>query len=164
MPEILLEIDGITGDSNIENYSQNMIVCTHFSFDADQPVDYTMNKHRTTGSINVSNVKLRRHVDVSSVQLMAKMFQGHTWPIVKLHFLKAGDVDGQAKSEFLTIELTNALIAKIGLDAHGKAGEMNEELVLNFTKIKHTYKTQDQKASIAGSVTATWDVLMKKAA
>ncbi|MBK1660901.1 Hcp family type VI secretion system effector [Paracraurococcus ruber] len=162
MPDIILELEGINGDLAVEGYVKNMILCNGFSFSCNQPVDYTLNKHRTTGTINISNVSLTRFVDLSSVQLMAKMFQGHTWPVTKLHFLKAGDVDGQAKSEFLTVEMSNTIIADIGYAGSGGGEEMSESLTLNFTKIKFTYKTQDEKSSIAGNVTATWDLLAKK--
>ena len=162
MPDIILEIDGINGDLSVDGYVNNMILCNGFSFSASQPVDYTLNNARTTGTINLSNVALSRFVDLSSVQLMAKMYQGHTWPITKLHFLKAGDVDGQAKSEFLTIEMTNTLIADIAYSGSGSGEEMAESITLNFTKIKYTYKTQDEQSSIAGNVTATWDLLAKK--
>lgn len=162
MPDIILEIDGINGDLAVEDYVENMILCNGFTFSANQPVDYTLNKARTTGTINLSNVALTRFVDLSSVQLMAKMFQGHTWPITKLHFLKAGDVDGKAKSEFLTVEMTNTIIADIAYEGSGTGEEMKEAITLNFTKIKYTYKTQDESSSIAGSVTATWDLLAKK--
>jgi type VI secretion system secreted protein Hcp len=162
MPDIILEADGISGDLSVDGYVQNMFLCNSFSFSASQPIDYTLNNHRTTGTINLSNISLTRFVDISSVQLMAKMFQGHTWPITKLHFLKAGDEAGRAKTEFLTIEMTNTIISDIAYTGSGNGEQMDEVITLNFTKIKFTYKAQDEKSSLAGSVTATWDLLAKK--
>jgi len=159
VPDIILDLDGITGESNVDGFDDK-VICESFSFGASQPIDYSRNTARTTGTVNVSDISLTRNYDKSSVPLLAALFAAKNWATGTIHFLKAAGVDNDGQEEFLKITLTNAIISNHSFA--GSAGGMSESVTISFTKIEFEYKVQSESADLGGSVTAEWDVLAGK--
>jgi type VI secretion system secreted protein Hcp len=159
MPDIILDLAGIDGESNVDGFD-NKIICESFSFGASQPVDYSRNTARTTGTVNVSDISLTRNYDISSTELLAALFAAKSWDTCTIHFLKAANVEDAGQAEFLKITLTNPIISNLSFA--GSAGGMSESLTISFTKIEFEYKVQAEGGELGGAVTAEWDVLAGK--
>lgn len=156
MPDIILDLEGIDGESNIDGFDDK-IICESFSFGASQPMDYSRNTARTVGTVNVSDITLSRNFDKSSTELLAALFAAKSWATATIHFLKAAAVEDDGQQEFLKVTLTNCVISNHNFA--GSAGGMSESLTLSFTKVEFEYKVQQEDGTLSGQVTASWDVL-----
>lgn len=163
MPDIILDLEGIEGESNIEGFD-NKIICTSFSFGGRQPVDFSRNASRTGGTVDVNPISLTRDFDKASTALMSALFTGKSWDTATIHFLKAVGTADVGNEEFLTITLTNAIIGDMSLGGSAGGIPMSESLTLSFSKIEFEYKVQTESGELeSGAITAVWDVLKQKA-
>lgn len=163
MPDIILDLEGIEGESNIEGFD-NKIVCTSFSFGAMQPVDRSRNATRTGGTVEVNNISLARDHDKASTALMAALFTGKSWDSATIHFLKATGVADTGNEEFMTITLSNVIIADMNFGGSAGGYNMTESLSLSFSKIEFEYKVQTEAGELeSGAITAVWDIYKQKA-
>lgn len=164
--DILMDCGNTTtyvGESNIKNF-EKLIVCDAFAAAASQALDHGRNTNRTKGTLNFNEITISRQFDQSSVSLMNAMFTATVFPSMKFHFIKSSAVSGEGNAEFLTVELTNALIAEIGQSASANGDIMTENLSIGFTAIKTTYKVQDEaKVTITGSTFASFDLYAQTA-
>jgi type VI protein secretion system component Hcp len=164
--DILMDCGNTTtyvGESNITNFTK-LIVCDSFTTSANQPLDHGRGTNRTKGTLNFSEIPVRRQCDQSSVSLLNAMFTATVFPTMKFHFIKSSAVAGEGNAEFLTVELTNALIASISQSAAANSDIMGESLAIGFTAIKTTYKVQDEaKVTITGSTYASFDLYAQTA-
>jgi type VI secretion system Hcp family effector len=165
MPDIILDLgDGYTGESTITNFDDK-ILCNSFSFGANQPVDISRNKGRTTGTVNVSQVTLTRDYDSASLQILNALFLGKTCETATIHFLYAAGDAEEAQVELMTVKLTNALIADYSIGASVGGGPMSETLTLGFTAIELIYKEQEETGEEGqGNITASYNLLTGAAA
>jgi type VI secretion system Hcp family effector len=161
MPDIILDVGDTStyeGECLIKTF-EKMIVCESFSVGANQPLDHGRGLNRTLGTMNLSEVSLMRQFDKSSVPLLNAMFTATVFGTVKIHFLKSAGATEDANSEFLTVELTNALISTISSSGSAGGSAMSESLSFGFTKIKYTYKEQKiDKATLDGQKVASFDM------
>jgi len=165
MPDIILDLgDDVTGESSITNFDDK-ILCNSFSFGANQPIDISRNKGRTTGTVNVSQVTLTRDYDSASLQLLNALFLGKTFATASIHFLYAAADAEEAQVELMTVTLTNAMIADYSIGASTGGGAMAETLTLGFTAIDCAYSVQEEDAEKgSGQITASYNLLTGAAA
>ncbi len=163
MPDIILDLEGIEGESNIEGFD-NKIICTSFSFGAHQPIDFSRNATRTGGTVEVQNISLMRDHDKASTALMAALFTAKSWDSGTIHFIKATGQADVGNEEFMTITLTNVIIADMNISGNSGGSTMSESLTLSFSKIEFEYKVQTEAGELeSGAISAVWDILKQKA-
>lgn len=163
MPEILLDLgdkENFKGESNITDFD-DLIICESFGFSAHQPLDLGRGTNRSAGAMSVSEIQLSRQFDSSSTKLLAAMFTGKSFAEVKIHFLKAGDEQNKAFSEFLTVELSDAMFSGISYSGSSGGSMLAESISIGYTAINYVYKTQnpDTGKHDAGQITASFDML-----
>lgn len=161
MPEILLDLGdkNIKGESNIDKFD-DLIICDSFSFSAHQPLDLGRGTNRSAGAMSVSEIQLSRQFDSSSTNILAAMFTGKIFETVKIHFLKAGGLDGKAFDEFLTVELSDAMFSGISYSGSSGGSMLVESLSLGYTAIKYEYQMQNpDKGGHEGNINASFDML-----
>jgi type VI secretion system Hcp family effector len=160
MPEIILNLgdEAIKGESRFDGL-QDLIVCHSFSFSAHQPLDLGRGSNRSAGAMSVSEVQISRQFDSSSTHILAAMFSGKSFAEVKIHFLKAGGLDGKAFEEFLTVELTNAMLSGISYSGSAGGDMMMESISIGYVAIKYIYKVQKlDEAGHDGNINASFDM------
>ena len=160
MPDIILDLGtDIKGESQIKNF-EDKILCNSFSFGANQPIDVSRNKGRTTGTVNVSQVHLTRDYDSASLLILNSLFLGKTFETASIHFLYAAADAEEAQVELMTVTLTNAMIADYQIGAAVGGGAMSEQITVGFTAIDCTYEVQEETAEKgSGKIEAKYDLL-----
>jgi type VI secretion system secreted protein Hcp len=165
MPDIILDLgDDIKGESSVTNF-EDKILCNSFSFGANQPIDVSRNKGRTTGTVNVSQIHLTRDYDSASLLILNALFLGKSFESAKLHFLYAAGDAEEAQVELMTVTLTNAMIADYQIGAATGGGSMSEQITIGFTAIDCAYATQEETGEKGqGNITASYNLLTGAAA
>jgi type VI secretion system secreted protein Hcp len=160
MPDIILDLgDDIKGESSVKDF-EDKILCNSFSFGANQPIDVSRNKGRTTGTVNVSQIHLTRDYDSASLLILNSLFLGKTFESAKIHFLYAAADSEEAQVELMTVTLTNAMIADYQIGAAVGGGSMSEQITIGFTAIDCSYAVQEETGEKgSGNITASYDLL-----
>ncbi|CAO3450760.1 T6SS component Hcp [Azospirillum argentinense] len=159
MSMIILDIPNVAGESSVEIAGgvvfKDKILCESLSQDMTVEMEVSTNARRTVHTPKVENITLERKWDRASPKLISLLLRSANSDTAKkqwtIHCLKPiGDT--HQWGEFLTIELSNPLIAKHSLSV--SEGDTTETIEINATEIYWTYKryTEDQKHEGGGGV------------
>jgi type VI secretion system Hcp family effector len=161
MAEIVLDLGtGFNGECAIDgaNYNQK-ISCTNFSLNCTQEMDQTTQNTRTVHTVVVEAITLGRNVDQASVKLIDGLVSAKSVATGYIRFLKGAGTDGTAQVEYLTITLTDVLIASHNMTID-EGSQGTEEITLTFSTIKWEYKIQQKDSTlVSGTVATNFNVL-----
>lgn len=157
MSMVILEIPEIKGECQVEKYT-NMILCESLSHDMTVEMEVSTNARRTVHAPKVENITLERKWDIASPQLISRLLRAQSDKPWKIHCLKPLSDDEFQWVEFLTLELTNPLLAKHSLSV--SEGDTTESLEINATEINWVYTMQDSaNKKVQGQMGVTFNLL-----
>jgi len=150
--QIIIEMDGIKGECQLENYS-GMIEVNSADLHFTNPADMQKGSGGGQGGkVQVHPINITKRTDISSVNLFKATTFGNTISSVKIHMIKQS-----AEKDYLTIELTDVMIAGWTMSAH-ENGDPMESFSLVFAKIQLTYAAQENAGDYSGDVIGSYDV------
>lgn len=113
-----------------------------------------------SGKVNVQDLSFTKYVDSSSNALMAHCASGQHIKEATLVCRKSG---GKDPLEYITIKLSDVMIASMSTGGHGSEDRLTENLSLNFAKVEFIYKEQAAAGGQqGGDKKAGWDIPANK--
>src|ERR1700728_342942 len=107
---IILDLDGVTGESHFENY-EGKIDVESFSWAVSNSGSAHMGGGASGGGVGqMADINLTKSVDASSPILMYYCYSGDHIATGRLHVFESG---GQQKVEYIEIELTEIYITSV---------------------------------------------------
>jgi type VI secretion system secreted protein Hcp len=153
---VYLKIQGIDGQATEDNHKQWIEATSMSSPLARRTPDGAFgNDAVQRGSLVFGNIHISRKVDSSSIPLARQTALGKVYDTVDLH-VTTPLTDGE--KNLIEYELSNAILVSHGIDvAHdGTSQTLHENLEINFSKIKWTYKKYTN-GKADGSVAGWYD-------
>src|SRR5262249_19771530 len=106
------------------------------------------------GKADVQDISFTKYIDKSSPDLMLACCNGKQFDPAKPVLPKAGE----KPLEYLTVTLTEVLIASITTGGSGGEDRLTENVTLNFAKVKVDYKEQTATGTGGATPSMTWDI------
>lgn len=157
MSMVIMKIPAVDGECKVQKY-EGLILCESLSHDMEVEMEVTTNARRTIHTPKVNNISIDRKWDTSSPELIKRLLRAAVvddeWTI---HCLKTAGNDNNQMIEYLTMVLTNPIIAKHTLNVN--EGDTTETIEINATKITWKYQSYNEKQQKAGSSGVTFDLL-----
>jgi len=142
-----LELDGIKGESTSGQH-KDMIEVDSFSWGEKQNISTHGHGGLGAGKVQMDHVSFSSHVNKASADVMRACATGEHIKKALLHCCKAGGGTAHAhQQEYLTITLTNVLIAHYNLSGHA-GSSVSESFALAFEQIDFSYKPQKADGSL----------------
>ena len=149
---------------------ENKIACLAAKYFAEVPITYDRTKGGRTAGVAVHKpVTVIKAVDKSTPKLFESLCKADSsLGDVKLHFLRQS---GGKPEKYLTIELGEAMVARLATYTSGDEQEDPsknnvplEQVEISYKTIKFTYVPQKTDGSMGGNVQSGWDVIANKSA
>jgi type VI secretion system secreted protein Hcp len=158
---IILELDGITGESKFENYDGKIDI-ESFSWGVSNSASAHMGGGASGGGIGqMTDVNLTKFVDAASPVLAYYSYSGDHIDSGTLHVFESG---GQEKVEYMKIEMSEIYISNVGFSGHGPSNQKPMESVsLACSKVVYTYTVQAESGGTASQPKVTIDAKVGKA-
>lgn len=153
--DYLLEIKDIKGESQDKDRKE-CIEIDSFTFGVDHAGNTGRGSGASTGKAKFTDMHFVKQTDSASTGLLLGCAHNKVLPEVKL-FARKTATDGKAL-EYLTITLTNALIASY--EIRGQSGDNSipvETFSLNYEKIAVKYTSQSKTGAAAGNKEMQWN-------
>jgi type VI secretion system secreted protein Hcp len=151
--DVLLEIEGVQGESQIEGKS-NWIDIQSYSLGASNPSSVGSGSGHGAGRVSISSLSLTKVVDKASPVLFQKCCSGKHYNKAQMVVREAGD----KPIEYYIIKMTEVYIDSISWGGASEAGKPTESLTLSFAKIEIEYYPQKEDGSRGDKVPAGWDL------
>ena len=106
------------------------------------------------GKANVQDLSFTKYIDKSSPDLLLASCIGKHYDTSTLVVRKAGTTP----LEYLTITMTECLIASVSTGGSGGEDRLTENVTLNFAKVKVDYKEQTATGGVGATPTMTFNI------
>lgn len=134
---ILLQLTGITGDSNIANHVGWLAVNSVQMGVGRGISSSTGGSDRETSNPSFSEITLSRAVDIASTNLFAQAIYGQKiGDTCTLDFIQTGGTGAEVQI-YMQLILTNPIISAYSISSGGD--RPSESISINFTKIIYKY-------------------------
>jgi type VI secretion system secreted protein Hcp len=157
--DILLKLDGVTGESKIADHEKEIDVLS-WSFGATQSGSSHVGGGAGSGKVNVQDIHITKYLDAASSTLFRFCCNGKHIAKGTLTVRKAGE----KPVNYLTIDFDEIIITSITGGGSGGEDRLTENISLNFAKFKFEYFTQEDTGTKGKSAPLTWDIAANKAA
>jgi type VI secretion system secreted protein Hcp len=138
---MILELEGIEGESKVEKFEKHIDVSS-FSWGASNSGSaHTGGGASGGGKGNISDMSLSKTVDNASPTLFKLCYLGKHIKSGKLHVRKAA---GENKLEYQLFEMTEVYVTSVSMGDSAGNETPSESFTLTFAKIKYTYKQQGE--------------------
>lgn len=114
----------------------------------------------SNGKASFDDLSMTKWVDKSSPFLMLYCANGKHLNDATLTVRKAGKDPATSTTDmdYLIIEMKNILVTSVSTGGSGGEDRLTENVTLNFSNVKVTYKEQDSKGSTLSTTTFEWDI------
>lgn len=152
--DMFIELDGIKGEAKDKVHKEKIDVLA-WSWGASNSGSAHVGGGAGAGKVNVQDLSFTHWIDKSSPVLFTHCANGKHIPKAKLIVRKAGETP----LEYLLIDMEDLLVTSVSTGGSGGEDRLTENVVLNFAKVKVSYKEQDQKgAGKGGYIEGGWDI------
>ncbi len=141
--DIFLKLEGVEGESQ-DSKHKGWIDVYSFSLGLSNMGAGHTGGGSGAGKADITDISLSKQVDKSSATLYKFCYQGKHIKKGSVVFRKAG---GENPVEYLKYDMDEVFITSIQTSDSSGGGIANESLSLNFSKIKMTYKMQEDTGS-----------------
>lgn len=153
--DILLEIDGIKGESRIKGFEDQIDVLS-WNWGMVQSGTTHLGKGGGGGKVAVNDITFSKYVDASTPKLIKLCATGAHKPKATLTVRKAG---GDSPVDYLVIDMNTVMVTSYNTGgANDGLDRVQETISLNFSKVKVTYTPQDEAGAGAGADPFTFDI------
>jgi type VI secretion system secreted protein Hcp len=156
--DYFLKIEGVDGESTDDKH-KGEIELESWSFGGSNAGSFSSGGGGGTGKVALQDFHFVKKTDKASAKLFTACCTGEHLKKATLVCRKAG----KEQQEFLTIELTSAIVS--AFQTGGSAGSdiiPMDQVSLNYAKIEYKYKEQKADGSLGGEVIGGWDVTTNK--
>lgn len=153
--DMYLKVEGIDGESKDSKHSNHIQVLS-WSWDVSQKGTAGSGSGLTAGSVEHRDLVIRKLVDKASPNLYSHCCTGEHIPSADLIIRKAGGKSGAL--EYVVIHLEKLIITGYSLGGQPQADQIEEEVKINYAKVKITYTPQDDAGQGMPPVIAGWDL------
>jgi len=153
--DILLDIDGIGGESQIKGFEGQIDVLS-WNWGMVQSGTTHLGKGGGGGKVAVNDITFSKYVDEATPKLIKLCTTGAHKPKATLTVRKAG---GDSPVDYLKIEMNTVMISSYNTGgANDGLDRVQETISLNFAKFTVTYTPQDESGAGAGADPFAFDI------
>jgi type VI secretion system secreted protein Hcp len=140
---IYLKLDGVNGESVDENH-QGWIELESFKWNVKNEASFATGQGGQATQGHVDKISIDKVCDLSSVTLFKNCTTGKHIKNGKIECLK---LDGEARVTYLSVELTDIMVAKVDWSASGSEAVLHESVDLEFAEFNKIYTLQQDVGS-----------------
>ncbi|HTN02301.1 Hcp family type VI secretion system effector [Planctellipticum variicoloris] len=155
--DILLKIEGITGESKIDGHEGEIDVLS-VSWGASNASSAHFGGGAGTARGNCSDMSIMKRIDNASPEFFKKTMDGTHFDSATLVLRLAG---GDAPVDYFKVEMTHVFITSWSPSGSGDQHGM-ESVSLSFEQVKVTYTGQNDDGSPKEPVEVGWDIVAHK--
>lgn len=155
--DILLKIEGLTGESKIDGHEGEIDVLS-MSWGASNAGSAHFGGGAGTAKGNCSDLSIMKRVDCCSPEFFKKTMNGTHFDSAKMVLRKAS---GDSPIEYFTIEMTHVFVTSWQTSCSGDTHGM-ESVSLSFEQVKVTYTPQNDDGTPGSPTEVGWDILAHK--
>lgn len=152
-----LEAPNINGEAQDATH-KNEIDVLAWSWGCTQSGTTHMGAGGGGGKVNVQDMTLTKYIDSASHNLLQHCFDGKHIEKGTLVVRKAGGTP----LEYYTILMEDIMITAVSTGGSGGEDRLTENVTLNFSKVKVTYKPQKEDGTADADKIAGWDIAENK--
>lgn len=171
MPNLFLQLDGITGES-LDEFHENEIELIGWNWQGgkeaaesitnDAPYDIGQGKSRSANT-KVGDITVTKRCDLASVTLAQYCALGTPIPSGVITCRKYAALQGSGLEfvAYLVIKLNRVMIRSVHFDIQSgekEGGEVTETVKLNFEQVEIEYLMQKNRGTPGGGVCFAWDI------
>jgi type VI secretion system secreted protein Hcp len=146
MAEMFLKLDGVEGES-LDHAHANEIEIQSWTWNTMNPVRWDLNQGGQSTKVQVHHIDLKKACDKASVTLYQNLVTGKHIKNAKITCRKN---DGENKFEYLIVELTDLMVAKVEWTGAGDSQTLEETVHLSFAEFKLHYQVQGDSGDANG--------------
>lgn len=151
--DMFLKLGDVKGESKDKAHKDEIDVLA-WSWGASNSGSFHMGGGGGAGKVNVQDLSFTKYIDLASTELFLATCNGKHFPEATLVVRKAGETP----LEYLTIVMQDVLITSYSTGGSGGEDRLTENVTLNFSKVKLTYKEQAAKGAQAKAPTVSWNI------
>jgi|SRR5215467_3296223 len=145
--DYFLKIDGIQGESKADKHKDEIDI-ESFSWGATQSGTFAAGGGGGAGKVSMQDFHFTMYQNKASPALMLACAQGDHIKHAILTCRKAG----KDQQEFLKVTMSDVLVSSYQTGGSGGGDVLpTDQISLNFAKIEHEYKEQDNTGKLLGS-------------
>lgn len=150
--DMFLKLDGIKGESGDSKHKEEIEIKS-FSFGVHQVGSAASGGGAGTGKAGFDDLHVSKSADKATPALMKVCATGEHIKNATLTVRKAG----KDQQEYYIIKMTDLIVSSV--TNLGQDGEVpSEQVALNYSTIKFTYKEQKADGTLGGTVEFGWDL------
>jgi type VI secretion system secreted protein Hcp len=146
---IFLHLDGITGDSKIEQHVGDIQLISA-TFSGSDPISMQSGRGAAVGKVSFGPLIATKHFDSSSQSLFLKMCKGTSIATGRLSFANPNT------SPYLTVDFTSLRIA--GIVTSSASEPATDSISLTYETILLTYRNQNPDGSFSQPTVVGWNL------
>lgn len=152
--DYFLKLDGIQGESKADKHTDEIDIKS-FSWGATQSGTFAAGGGGGAGKVSMQDFHFTMYHNKASPALMLACAQGDHIKSAILTCRKAG----KDQQEFLKVTMSDVLVSSYQTGGSAGADTIpTDQISLNFAKIEHEYKEQDNTGKVTGSVKKSFDL------
>ena len=151
--DIILEIDGIKGESVIDGHADQVDVLA-WSWGAHNQGAAHVSTGAGAGKVNVQDMSITKYIDKASSDIWLAVCNGKHITKLTLYVRKAGE----KPLEYIKIVMNDALFTSYSTGGAGGEERVTESITLNFASFTFEYKTQDKTGKEGKGGNMGWDI------
>lgn len=156
--DYFLKIEGIPGES-ADSKHKGEIDVQSFSWGASQSGSHSHGGGGGAGKVQMQDFHFTMRINKASPKLMLACANGEHIKKAVLVCRKAG----KEQQEFMKVTMSDLLVSSYQTGGSGGADVLpTESISLNFAKVEFEYKEQKADGTLAGAITAGYDLKLNK--
>lgn len=155
--DYFLKIDGIEGESG-DSKHKNEIQLLSWSWGESNQGSHNTGTGGGAGKVNMQDISFSMGINKASPKLMLACANGEHIKKAVLTCRK----QGKEQQEYLQYTFEDLLVSSFQTGGHEGEVIPVEQVSLNFTKIKMTYKAQKADGTLDGGINFHWDLKANK--
>ena len=160
MAEMFLKLDGVDGES-LDHAHTNEIEILSWSWNTENPVRWDLNQGGQSTKVKIHHIDIKKACDKASVTLYQNLVTGKHIKSAKITCRKN---DGENKFEYLIVDLTDLMIAKVEWTGTGENQSLDETVHISFAEFKLTYLVQADSGNPNGVKNFGFNIQRQQAA
>jgi type VI secretion system secreted protein Hcp len=151
--DMFLKLTGITGEAK-DSVHKGEIDILAWSWGVSNSGSAHQGGGAGSGKANFQDLSFTKYVDLSSTSLYQAASSGKHITKGTLVVRKAGDTP----LEYLTIDMNEILVSSVSGGGSGGEDRLTENVSMNFSSFKISYKEQTSTGAAGGAPTFGWDI------
>jgi type VI secretion system secreted protein Hcp len=151
--DMFMKLGDVKGESRDKSHKDEIDVLA-WSWGASNSGSFHTGGGGGAGKVNVQDLSFTKWVDLASTELFLACCNGKHIPEATLVVRKAGETP----LEYLTIVMNEVMVTSYSTGGSGGEDRLTENVTLNFSKVKITYKEQAPAGTQAKAPSVSWNI------